>query len=244
MFPACAMAYLAGKAFHPELAELGLRKLFEHCDTILMDAFQYNHLSSEPDNPSFEQFEIVELADALDRIYRPGVAVNTKPIRNILIPFIWIMETRTKFGEIQKLARRSDQFAADMGRHVLNLNNPRSAFQPPGYFSHRKATRYGVDCDQGKDHCKGCVGCGSLPKEKGDVKMESDSENESNRPMLYNPFATVVVWKYTRYWCEDCWSNLDNPRDTPPWRPQQDSEMASTSGEEVASSGEESLSED
>ncbi len=54
IFSACAMAYIVGAHFCPDLARLVLRALFKHCDSILMDAFHNNTLFPEADdNPDF-----------------------------------------------------------------------------------------------------------------------------------------------------------------------------------------------
>lgn len=55
----------------------------------------------------------------------------------------------------------------------------------------------------------GCTSCGSL-------KTEDDGEGVRG-DCVADPFAPVLIWKHTKYWCEKCVKDTED-RKTVPWR--------------------------
>lgn len=157
-------------------------------------------------------FEIFELADALNRIYRPGVCVDTTPVRNILIPFVWITERSSRFPEIREMAKKNDQFAADMGRYILFMGERQTVFEPKGQ-THRCRARYEIEGVRyrNENDSEGCMTCPE-PGKADRYNHVTDTEPAA----WFNPFATVLVWKHTQYWCRNCARTMD--RSIPPWR--------------------------
>jgi hypothetical protein len=221
----CITAYLVGMAYHSELAQAAVRDLGKHCDNILDTAFQTDHFSTCPDMP-----ECDDLAPALAVIYDSDVTVDTIPIRQILVPFLWIFERGADHEEVHSLAETNDKFAADMGRYILFMKNQGTPWEPKGR-SHQVRTHYQHLTGDSHDMDPGCAGCGgsvnrkeSETESENDEEMESEGESESDeemeidqeseqeslvgdhyRPVMFDPFVTVLTWKHVRYWCGQCY---------------------------------------
>ncbi|KAK4151001.1 hypothetical protein C8A00DRAFT_36386 [Chaetomidium leptoderma] len=217
-FPACVKAYLAGKLFHRGLAKLAVHALADHCDQLLVTAFHCDSLTGLPTEDVAAMFESVSFTKAVQDTYHPAVTADTAPIRNILIPFLWIMQRRIACpctGFIN-LAKVNKNFAADIGLYVLSMDKRNTSFEPRA-TSHDISNRFYVKdkdyIDRNSTH--GCHTCRPSDDPRGRGAEEDDAWARGQAEW-FDPFVTTAVWQHTRYWCKNCAEHMD--RSVAPWR--------------------------
>ena len=189
-FPSCIAAYLIGKVYHKGLARVMMGKLADYCDGMITP-LQDDHLVNEYSEMGFvERFECDELAPALSTLYHQDSTIDTLPIRQILIPYLWVFERLSYYKEFHDLAKSSDTFAADMGRYVLFMKQREPTPGKGGDSKAAAADRWKTywPLDNGS---LTCAGCGGL-----------EQHDSSVASVVLDPLMNNLAWKHVR--CEAC----------------------------------------